>query len=282
MKKVNLYSWAIIICSLLAVIMTVIQLTVPLSETWNRWFNRIDTMIWLFFLFDYGYRLVKSPNKKQFIKENKVDLLTIIPYFSVLRLLRIVRVTRVFSLLHFAKVLRASAMLSRFSKRMGEFFKTNNFHYITGVTFIVILLGSGSMSLVEGLPFKDALWWCVVTVTTVGYGDIVPKTGMGRIIAALVMMSGIGFLGVFTGTISTYFLNRRQEKKRPAYVLDLVDRLVHFEELSPDEFEEIISILRVVKMGEVSPTKSHEEETIRRNTNEEKEGDYCEKTARID
>lgn len=252
--------------------MTVIQLMIPLSDAMNQWFNRVDLLIWLFFLADYSCRLAMSEDKKQFIKENKVDLLTIIPYFSVLRMLRIVRVTRAFSLLHFAKVLRASAMISRFSKRAGDFFKTNNFHYISGVTLIVILLGSGSLSLVEGIPFKDALWWCIVTVTTVGYGDIVPKTGMGRMIAALVMISGIGFLGVFTGTISTYFLNRRQEKKQSAYILELIERLGHFEELTLKEFDQITAILRLIKTEESSDLNHDHEETFRH----KKEGDSYE------
>ena len=56
------------------------------------------------------------------------------------------------------------------------------------------------------LTIGDALWWAVVTTTTVGYGDVSPVTGEGRLIAVGLMIVGIGFLGVFTATITSFFL----------------------------------------------------------------------------
>lgn len=258
MTKISVYQWSIIVCSFVVVVMTIMQLTLDLSVQVNRVFNILDILIWLFFLIDYIRRLIQSESKKEFVKNNKIDLLTIIPYFSFFRILRLIRVTQVVPLFRFVKVLRATAMLSSLSKRAGSFFKTNNFHYIAGVTLIVILLGSGSLSLAEGIAFKDALWWCIVTVTTVGYGDIVPKTGLGRVIAGIVMISGIGFLGLFTGTISTYFLNRRITDHQPEYVTELIEKLSHFDELSEDEFDEIIMILQVIKKGQSQNLASKE------------------------
>ncbi len=250
MSKNNVYHFSIIVCSLMVVVMTIVQLTMNLSPETNQVFNVLDVLMWLFFLIDYIYRLMKSEHKIRFIKENKIDVLTIIPYFSAFRLLRLIRVVEVMPLFRFMKVLRAAAMLSNVSKRIGVFFRTNNFHYVAGITLIVILLGAGGVSLVEAMPFKDALWWSIVTVTTVGYGDIVPKTGLGRIIASLSMMSGIGFIGLFTGTISSYFLNRRVNEHQPKYVTELLERLHHFDELSEAEFNEIVSLLQLVKQGQ--------------------------------
>ena len=56
----------------------------------------------------------------------------------------------------------------------------------------------------EGKNFFDALWWAIVTVTTVGYGDISPATGIGRVMAIVRMIFGIGFISMLTGTI-TFF-----------------------------------------------------------------------------
>lgn len=262
MKKVSLYQWSIIICSLVVIIMTLMQLMLNLNPFINHVFDVLDIFIWLFFLVDYIRRFSQSKNKKAFVFENKIDLLTIIPYFSALRLLRVIRITKVLPLFRFIRVIRITAMLSNLSKQLGCFFKTNNFHYVAGLTLIVIILGAGSLSLVEGISFQDALWWCIVTVTTVGYGDLVPKTGFGRVIASLVMISGIGFLGVFTGTISTYFLNRRLTVHQSKYVTELLNELTHFDELSEEEFNRIVSILKLIKTDQEKMNDSNHEKNI--------------------
>lgn len=249
MKEMSFYQWSMIVCSFMVVIMTLMQLTMDLSTALNQLFNVIDILIWLFFLIDYIHRFYRSTNKKSFVKENQVDLLTVIPYFSIFRLLRLVRITQILPVFRFLKVLRATALLSSLSNRISSFLKTNNFHYVALSTITVILLGAGALALVEGLAFKDALWWAIVTVTTVGYGDIVPTTGLGRLIAGIVMLGGIGFLGGVTGMISTYFLNRRITSHQPEYVTMLINKLSHFDELSEAEFDEIMMILRVIKKG---------------------------------
>lgn len=75
--------------------------------------------------------------------------------------------------------------------------------------FIVFLGALGIMVVEPGIGnFGDSIWWSVVTTTTVGYGDISPKSAGGRIIAGLLMLVGIGFLGMITGSIATYFVSR--------------------------------------------------------------------------
>ena len=101
MSKNNVYQFSIIVCSLMVVVMTIMQLTMNLSPETNQVFNVLDVLMWLFFLIDYIYRLMKSEHKIRFIKENKIDVLTIIPYFSAFRLLRLIRVVEVMPLFRF-------------------------------------------------------------------------------------------------------------------------------------------------------------------------------------
>ena len=86
-------------------------------------------------------------------------------------------------------------------------------------TTAIILVGSTAIFLIEsGHPdsqittLLDALWWTVSTVTTVGYGDIVPVTVAGKIMAIFFMLSGISILGVFLSVLGTRFYKRRFEK----------------------------------------------------------------------
>jgi voltage-gated potassium channel len=72
----------------------------------------------------------------------------------------------------------------------------------------------------------DAYWWAIVTVTTVGYGDVSPKTGEGRLIAAVLMLVGIGVIGVFTATLASFFLT----KNEPSEIARLEERLSQIEE----------------------------------------------------
>ena len=252
MKRVTKYQAVIIILSLVVVVMTLLQLTLTLTLSVNHLFNGLDRLIWLFFFVDYLVRLSRSESKREFIFKNKLDLLVIIPFYSFYRLFRLIRITEVIPLLKFTKILRVTVMLGKISKQVGRFIRTNNLNYVLLYTITIVLLGAGGLTLTEGMDLKDALWWSIVTVTTVGYGDIVPQTGGGRIIATLVMLSGIGFLGALTGTISTYFLNRREETYRPKIVEEMVEKLEHFDELSLEEFQQIVSVLELIKKGQTS------------------------------
>lgn len=77
------------------------------------------------------------------------------------------------------------------------------------ICFLVLTGSAGFVFFEENVKFTDALWWAVVTLTTVGYGDISPATPGGRIVGAIVMISGIGFLGLLTASIASIFVENR-------------------------------------------------------------------------
>ena len=85
------------------------------------------------------------------------------------------------------------------------------------VTFCILMVGTAGMILFEKKNIEgigDAIWWSFVTITTVGYGDLYPKTTGGRIVGVVVMIFGIGFLGMFTATIASVFVERRIRQDR--------------------------------------------------------------------
>jgi voltage-gated potassium channel len=107
------------------------------------------------------------------------------------------------------------------------------------------LFGTIGISYAENLVFGDALWWSFVTTTTVGYGDISPKTALGKLIAVMLMIVGIGFLGMLTGTISTYFINK--VKKPKTDVKTNVSDVISLDGLSEDDQKSVISYIRYLK-----------------------------------
>jgi voltage-gated potassium channel len=101
-----------------------------------------------------------------------------------------------------------------FFRKCVRFLKNEVLGRLIIITICVLMVGTIGMALVENNPIRDAIWWSLVTVTTVGYGDISPETTGGRIIGGVIMLFGIGFLGMFTATIASALVGRRIRQDR--------------------------------------------------------------------
>ena len=94
-------------------------------------------------------------------------------------------------------------------------FRENNLSRLCLLTLLIILSGVWCISQFEtDFSLDDAFWWSVVTITTVGYGDMVPTTVGGRIVATCMMFLGIGFLGMFTASIASIFVDGRMKREK--------------------------------------------------------------------
>ena len=104
----------------------------------------------------------------------------------------------------------------RLDRRLGSVITPRAAAVLIAVVSTVVTVGSGLLMTVldhEDFPsLGSGLWWAVQTVTTVGYGDHVPTTAAGQIVAALVMLLGIGFLTVVTASITSSFVTRSREE----------------------------------------------------------------------
>ena len=205
--------WAI----LLSIVLIMVE-SIPAIPDWMSSFLVVWEYIFTgFFTIEYIARIYCSPEPRKYITSffGIIDLLSTMPfylglffsasrYLMVLRTFRLIRVFRVFKLFSFLEEgdkLLKSLKLS-FPKIMVFFLF---------VVIMVISLGT-MMYMVEGsqpgTPFTDvptSIYWAVVTMTTVGYGDIVPVTLIGRILSAVVMLLGYTIIAVPTGIVSAQF-----------------------------------------------------------------------------
>lgn len=243
-----IYEVIFIILAIIAVTLALLDITETINLSKNIFLYYVDMSILIIFTIDYFIRLFISKNKLLFIKLNILDLIAIIPFsalFKVFRLCKLFKIVKLAKLTKITRLTKVIVLCNKISKKLSTFVNTNGFIYVLIFTIVIILIGSIGIYVCEKgqtiNTFSDAIWWSFVTATTVGYGDISPVTTIGRIIAALLMLIGIGTIGMLTGTIATYFINKKQPSiKNNSQILDL-------SELSEDDYNKIISYVEFVK-----------------------------------
>ncbi|WP_432408699.1 ion transporter [Wukongibacter sp. M2B1] len=191
-KLLLFYEIFIALLAFIAVSLSFLDILGKISIESSSVFYFLDISILIVFAIDYFIRLVLAGNKRRFFKQNILALIAIIPFnslFRAFRLVRLVKVLRLSKLIRLTRFIRLFAFSRKFLSKVDKFIHTNGFIYVINLTITTIILGSIGIYYVEqGFTinsFEDAIWWSFVTTTTVGYGDISPVTSLGRIIAAV-------------------------------------------------------------------------------------------------
>lgn len=241
-KLKEYYDTSIIILALISVVLVIFSFT-DLIDLENPPYSIIDLVLWLVFLVDYIWRFSISKSKWSFIINNIFDLLAILPLnaiFTVFRLGRIFRLARLTKLVKLTRLLRIIGLTGKLEKKLKIFLRTNGLIYILYVNFFIVLVGSSILSVVEEKTFSDSVWWSLVTVTTVGYGDIVPTSIFGKWLAVLLMLVGIETIGMLTSALTNFFVkdNPDEQKKLDKLQDELITQRILVEKQS-EKIEEL-------------------------------------------
>lgn len=170
--------------------------------------GHVDNVICIVFLVDFIKRLFESDNKWSFMKWGWIDLISSIPFIDFLRAGRLLRLIRLL------RVVRAFKSVKHIAKHVYKNKAKGVLTTVAIIAFLMILFSSISILQVETDPTsniktaEDALWWSYTTLTTVGYGDKYPVTTEGRLIAVLLMTTGVGLCGTFAGYIASILMNK--------------------------------------------------------------------------
>ncbi len=202
------YDTIILLLALISVVLVIFGF-MDVIYLQNPPYNIIDLMIWIVFIVDYLWRFFTSKEKFRFIIDNIFDLLAILPsnaIFTVFRLGRIFRLAKLTKLVKLTRLLRIIGLTGKLERNISRFLRTNGLIYILYVNIFIVLVGSSILSVVEEKSFSDSLWWALVTVTTVGYGDIVPVSLFGKWLAVLLMLVGISTIGMLTSAFTNFFV----------------------------------------------------------------------------
>lgn len=184
----------------------------------------LEIIITIIFTIEYALRIITIRNKKSYIFSffGIIDFLAILPfylslfipvtkYFLILRMLRMLRVFRIFNLMDFMNdgylIVRA---LKNSSRKI--------YIFLLFLVIFCVIVGS-LMFMVEGHregfeSIPQSIYWAVVTITTVGYGDVSPVTPLGKFLSILLMLSGYSIIAVPTGIVTAEMRNKRQNLEK--------------------------------------------------------------------
>ncbi|MFD3333368.1 potassium channel family protein [Streptomyces sp. NPDC058700] len=198
-----------------------VPIVAPGAAPWvHRLCTHVEWAVWAAFAVDYLVRLSIAPARWAFVRSHPLDLLAVLlPMVQPLRLLRVVSTL---------------LLVGRRARMAPQVTLTT---YVAGAVVGLMMFGSLAVLHVERdapdgniKTLGDAVWWSFTTMTTVGYGDHAPTTGLGRVLAVGLMLSGIALLGVVTANIAAWFISRFERddaaERRQTELLETLTREV--------------------------------------------------------
>ncbi|WP_070819574.1 potassium channel family protein [Rothia sp. HMSC064F07] len=206
-----------------------------IQEPYDGYLNILQLILWGLFAADYCIRLYLAPRRLYFITHNLMNLaIVLLPAWRIVSFLAMIHLTT-----------------NRQYKRLSEL-AVKLFGY-TAIFIIMFALAIYSVESSEpGAMIRDlptAYWWTFTTLATVGYGDVYPVTGIGRVIAVVVMLYGVGMVAVATGALASWIIEKiggREEQEYPATKADV------------DDLRQEISELRALLAREYARREAHD------------------------
>ena len=216
----------LLILILLSVAIVLLQSVPSINARYSDWLIRTEWLLTILFTIEFILRLVclKKPGKYIWSFYGMIDLLAILPsylslllpqsrFLLIIRALRLMRAFRVFELSHFVSE----------GVNIVQALKASMRRILVFLVFIVLLSTIlGALVYVVESPVNDkfssipqSVYWSIVTITTVGYGDVAPATPLGKFIASFIMLLGYAIIAVPTGIV-TVELSRRPVKDMPS------------------------------------------------------------------
>ena len=213
-KRSNAYELFILLLTILSLTIMAALVLPTLSPATTKLLEIYDNLICFVFLFDFGLRMTQAPSKRGYFFGGRgwLDLIGSIPSFGIFKYAALLRLARLSRLARITRLLRGQN-----KRELVRDIVENRSQYAVFVTLILAMIVL-VLSSVFVLQFEskspnanittggDALWWSVVTITTVGYGDFYPVTPGGRIIGFIVMIAGVGIIASLASILASILI----------------------------------------------------------------------------
>lgn len=221
----------LLIAILLSILAVMLESVRSIAQEYGTFIRNFEWVITILFTLEYVLRIYCARSRRGYILSfyGLVDLISIVPtylslivvgtqYILVVRGLRLLRVFRVLKLYHF---LGEAQILGRALRQSAAKITV----FLGTVVTLIFIVGS-LMYLIEGpehgfTSIPVSIYWAIVTLTTVGYGDIAPQTVLGQMLASIVMIMGYGIIAVPTGIVSVELSRAELKNKRSRVTVNL-------------------------------------------------------------
>jgi voltage-gated potassium channel len=213
-------AWELAFAALAILFVALAFVPVPPGSTELVVIEAVEWVITLTFAIEFFSRLGASFDRVAYLRNHWVDVISVIPparWLRPFRLLRLLRLIRAF-----AGVARALGHVERLASHRGLIWLLAGWLAVMLLSSLALFAAEHGENAAVRSPL-DAFWWGLTTMTTVGYGDVYPVTGEGRVAAAVLMILGIGLYSAITAIITSYLL---EDRGPPSDTVGRLERLV--------------------------------------------------------
>jgi voltage-gated potassium channel len=224
--------WVVIVLALAVVPVILIEES-NLSSRWKSAAVIANWAIWVGFAAELALVTTVAERKRAALRAHWLDIAIVIVSFPIS--VFVLSAMRLGRLLRLLRLVRLSALAGRALVAAKLLTSRQGFRYVALATGMLVVVAGFAISIADSESFPNpwlGIWWAITTVSTVGYGDVVPHTVAGRVLAGALMFVGIGFLSMLTATIASTFVSHDRENE------DRED---------DSEHEELITILRRIE-----------------------------------
>jgi voltage-gated potassium channel len=224
-KRSNAYELFILVLTVLSLGIMVV-LVLPVSDATRQLLTVYDNAICVVFLIDFFGNLSRAPTKREYFigRRGWLDLLGSVPalgffkYTALLRLARLSRLARITRLLRGQKKRELIDDVVTHRGQYAAFVSVTAAMIVLVVCSVLVLQFESRAADANITTGGDALWWALVTITTVGYGDFFPVTTAGRITGAFVMFAGVGIIGALASILASVLVPSPKTEEEPEEV----------------------------------------------------------------
>ncbi|MFT6093837.1 MAG: voltage-gated potassium channel [Pseudohongiellaceae bacterium] len=221
-KAGKLFDITLIVFILISVLAVLLDSVASIHTAYGNYLGSLELFLTVAFTLEYALRLYSLPEPRKYIFSfyGIIDLLSILPtyiaflfpsaiYLIVIRILRVLRIFRILKLFRYMG--EANLLFSALLQARRKIFV-----FLFSVVTLIIIFGA-MMFVIEGPEngfsnIPQSVYWAIVTITTVGYGDISPQTPLGQLVAAIAMICGYAIIAVPTGIIGAELMHQVQSR----------------------------------------------------------------------